>query len=348
MRELAMSRGQTRVRWAVGVILLVAACAAPSTAESPPALASPTLTSSGLLPLTTVDFRCSLPVYSYAGSRLIDAMVALPARTTTPGGEGGYYYDREVSRWLPVTRRAVSPDGRRFAYTEGWTVTPPVAPRVHVVDAATGNDIRVVSMPDAQPYAVVDFTSTAIYLVISYEGTGPGVWRLDPATGAVAKVSEGHYQAAGAAWNSVVDPRDPNPTTSALDGQPQPNRIDRTDGAGGSVTWFYKPGYAVYPIPFAGNKALLIQASSEVNSNAMYKTEFWLIAAPGKQTKVAGYDGAVEPPSPYRDLSSGFFSAIADVHGIWIGGEHSLYLVKPSGTILRVYGESAYPANGCF
>src|SRR5450631_3218543 len=269
-----------RVRRAVVLVLLVAACAAPSTAESPPATSSAAATdSAGNLALTKLNFHCSLPIYSYANSHLIDSIVAIPALTTTPGGEGGYYYDREVGRWLPVTRKAVSPDGRRYAYTEGWTVTPPVAPRVHVVDAATGNDIRVASMPDAQPYSVVDVTSTAIYLVIAYEGTGPGVWRVDPTTGAVTKASEGFYQPAGPGWVSVVDSRDPNPTTSALDGQPQPNRIDRTDGAGGVVTWFYRPGYAVYAVAFAGNQALLIQASSQVNSNAMYRTEFWLVAA---------------------------------------------------------------------
>jgi hypothetical protein len=330
------------------VILLLAACAAPSTAETPVTLTSPATDAAGQLRLTTVDFHCSLPVYSYSGPRLIDAMVALPTLTTTPGGEGGYYYDREVGRWLPVTRQAVSPDGRRYAYAEGWAVTPPVAPRVHIVDAATGTDIHVVTMPDAQPYGVADFTSTAIYLVIAYEGTGPGVWRLDPATGVVARVSNGYYKPAGAAWNSVVDPRDPNPTRSAMDGQPQPNRIDRINGAAGPVTWFYKPGYAVYSVAFAGDKALLVQATAQDSSNAMYQTEFWLVSAPGKQTKLAGYDGAVLPPSPYRDLSSGFFNAIADAHGIWIGSEHALYLVKANGQILRVYGESAYPANGCF
>jgi len=303
--------------------------------------------SSGQLRLTLVDFHCSLPVYRSAGPRLIDATVVFPTLTTIPGGEGGYYYDRQVSRWLPVTRNAVSPDGRRYAYAEGWAVTPQAAPRVHVVDATTGKDIRVVTMPDANPYGVADFTNSAIYLITAYEGVGPGVWRLDPDTGAVMKVSDGFYHPAGAAWTTVVDPRDPNPTTSAMDGQPQPNRIDRIDGAGGAATWFYKPGYAVYSVAFAGNHALLVQASSEVNSNVMYKTEFWLVSAPGKQARLASFDGALQPPSPYRDLSSGFYSAIADAHGIWIGSENSLYLVKPSGQILRVYGGSAYPANGC-
>jgi hypothetical protein len=95
-----------RVRWAVGIILLVAACAAPSTAESPPAGSSPATDSSGLLRLTAVDFNCSLPVYSYTGPRLIDATIALPALTTTPGGDGGYYYDREVAGFPLPGRRS--------------------------------------------------------------------------------------------------------------------------------------------------------------------------------------------------------------------------------------------------
>ena len=336
-----------RVRWAVGLVLLVTACAAPSTAESPPATSSPAISSAGLLPLTKVDFHCSLPVYTSVGSQLVDSMVAFPAATATAGGEGGYSYDRQVGRWLPVTRHAISPDGLRYAYTEGWGAGPGLVPRVHIVDAATAHDMKVVPMPDSAPYAVADFTNTAIFLVISYEGTGPGVWRLDPATGTVMKVSDGYYHPAGPGWISVVDPKDPNPSTSAMDGQPQPNRIDHVDGAGGSVTWFYKPGYAVYSVAFAGTPSLLVQAYRQEVSNAMYTAEFWLVSAPGKQVKLAGYNGYLQPPSPYRDLSNGFYSAIADQHGIWIGGEHSLYLVKRSGQILRVYGEAASPANDC-
>jgi hypothetical protein len=103
----------------------------------------------------------------------------------------------------------------------------------------------------------------------------------------------------------------------------------------------------VYSVAFAGNKALFVQSTIQDNTGAGYRTEFWLVSAPGKQTRLAAFDGHLQPPSPYLDLSSGFFGAIADVHGIWIGGEHSLYLVKPNGQILRVYGESAYPANAC-
>jgi hypothetical protein len=331
-----------RVGWAFALIVMAVACTAPPTAQAPTAAPSPSLTSSGILPLTPVDFHCALPVYSYANSHVIDSMLAFPALTSTSGGEGGFAYDRPLGRWLPVGHQAVSPDGQRYAFTEGWGIG--AAPRVHVADAATGQDIRVVTMPDAQPYAVADFTSAGIYLVVSYEGTAPGVWLMDPTTGAEAKVSDGYYQRAGAGWKSVIDVRDPNPVPSALDGQPQPNRIDRVDGSGGAVAWIYRPGHALYAVPFAGSPALLVQANT---SNATNTTEFWLVAAPGKAVKLAGFSYDTSSESTYLDLANGFFTAWADTHGIWITGGNSLYLVKRSGQVIRVYDHTAYPAGAC-
>jgi len=300
-----------------------------------------------VLPLTTLDFSCTLPVYGHAELNT-GAFISFPAATLSPTNESGYYYDRAVSRWVPVNREAVSPDGRRYAYTDGWTLNPPTAPTLHVIDAATRNELRVATMPDAQPYQVIDFTSTGIYLVISFEGTAPGVWRFDPATGTTAKVSDGYYQPAGAGWIRLIDPSDPDPATSAMTGQPQPDRIDRRDVAGANVTWFYKPGFAVFGVGFVGTPAVLVEADRQDLSPTMYTSELWLVTAPGKQVRLAAYSGNGQAPTTNTDLSSGIFSAIADQRGIWIGGGHSVYLVKPNGAILRVYGESGYPANGCF
>src|SRR5580693_6232382 len=99
-----------RVRWTVGLIVLAAACTAPSTAQNPAAAASPSLTSTGTLPITAVDFRCALPVFSIVASRLQNAFISFPTLTTTVAGGGGRYFDRAVSRWVPVSRQSVSPD----------------------------------------------------------------------------------------------------------------------------------------------------------------------------------------------------------------------------------------------
>jgi hypothetical protein len=241
---------------------------------------------------------------------------------------------------VPVHREAVSPDGRRYAYTEGWSASPPAPPRLHIADAATRADLSVVTMPDGQPYQVADFTSNGVYLVISFEGTAPGVWRFDPASGALTKVSNGFYPPTGAAWIGVVDPRDPKPQQSAMTGAAQPDRIDRRDDAGQTTTWFYAPGYQVSWVAFSGSPALLVSAFHQTDPAAStYDEVYWLVDGPGQATRL------VFQTSQPLNLLSGFGSAIADAHGIWIGG---LYLVRRSGAILRVFDGSVYPANGCF
>jgi hypothetical protein len=286
--------------------------------------------------LATVDFSCVLPVYGYNPS----GFISFPDRTLRHATESGYYYDRAVSRWVPVHREAVSPDGRRYAYTEGWSANPPTAPRLHVADAATRTDVRVATMPDTQPYQVVDFTSAGVYLHISFEGTAPGVWLFDPATGGLTKVSDGFYPPAGAAWISVVDPSDPNPHIGTMTGIPDPNRIDRRDDAGHTTTWFYAPGYSVSWAAFAGSPALLVSAFQQQDPNGPYQQAYWLVNGPKQATRLAFNSG--QPGS----LELG--SAIADAHGLWISGQNSLYLARRDGTILRVFYGSVYPANGCF
>jgi hypothetical protein len=342
-------------KWTAGLILLVAACAPPtqpsakaSVSNTPiNSVVSPSPEPTNTLPLAKVDFHCSLPVYKFDGNRLTNAFIAFPTLAITPAGEGGYYYDRVVTRWLPVFRQRVSPDGRRYAYSAGWTANPPVAPRVHIVDAATGADLRVVTMPDAAPYSVIDFTDRLVYLAIRYEGNWPGYWSVDPDTGAVAKVSDGYYQPSGAGWFGTVDSRDPTPYITAIDGQAQPNRIDWRDAAGKTTPWFYQPGHALYWVAFAGSATLLVLSEPQDTSAGLYGTEYWLVRGPEQATKLAGKAPYDRTSWPYLDLHDGFFTAVADSHGIWIGSQRSIYVVKPNGEILRVFGEPAYPANGC-
>src|ERR1700674_3978338 len=94
-----------RARWAVGLIVLTAACTAPSTAENPTAAASPSLTSTGTLPLTAVDFQCSLPVFSIGAPQLQDAFISFPPLTPTPAGSGGR--GKNGGGFLPTGRRGM-------------------------------------------------------------------------------------------------------------------------------------------------------------------------------------------------------------------------------------------------
>ena len=56
----------------------------------------------------------------------------------------GLYYERAYSRWLPVRRNAVSPDGTHYAYTDRPVMTqqsPPARATTHVVAVQTGAEL---------------------------------------------------------------------------------------------------------------------------------------------------------------------------------------------------------------
>src|SRR5207253_11049848 len=96
-------------------VLLLAAC---SSSSSPAARSSSTPPAPGLncrLPVTwAVQNGSSLDTkagfVTFPGQTLREDPAA-PARST--------FYDRGLATWLPTWRSSVSPDGRRYAYSEG-------------------------------------------------------------------------------------------------------------------------------------------------------------------------------------------------------------------------------------
>ncbi len=340
---------------ALGVLLAIGACggsAPPAASVSQSASAprtsfpaSSTRVNAPTLPLTTVAFSCRLPAYRNDGPVAVDSFIDFPSHTVTASSGHGTFYDAAVARWLPIFQNQLSPDGLRYAYTEGWAVSPSSPTRVHIVNAATDADVRVVSMPGQLPYFVLDWTNGGIDLGIGYEGRGPGVWRLDPNSGTVTKVSEDLYPP-GAQWIGVVDPSDTEPYRSAMSGMPEANRIDRRDSTGRATTWFYRPGHALFWVAFAGDFSLLVQSGwSNPTDPSIGGTEYWLVTAPNQATELASY--TYQQQSQYDTLTNGFFRAVVDDHGIWIGGQSGLYLVSPTGSMLRVYDQSAFPAGPC-
>ncbi len=299
------------------------------------------------LATTQVEFSCRLPVLdvSSAGAGINDAFIDFPAGTLTPAGTGGWYYDWVVSRWLPVGHYSVSPDGRRYAIAKDWSPGPPSPSQIHVVDAATGADMVVATMPDQREYGVVDFTASGVTVVPIGDPPEAGVWRLDPNSGALTKTSDGYYQPPAGEWIGVVDPRDPNHQFSHATGSPiaQPDRIDRRDDSGTARMWIYKPGYWLYWFAFTGSPLLLVQASRVNTATGREDYEFLLVTSPGRFTRLAGYSGS--EPSPYHDLV--FATGLADDHGVWISGIGSLYLIRTSGAISRVSDHAGVPVNSC-
>ena len=118
-------------------------------------------------------------------------------------GRGRITYDPVVGRWIPVARDQVSADGLHYAYEEPLFApgsnTQPGGPfltgiHIRVVDLARPFD-RVVFRSTGDPfYTVVAYATDGIYLTAAcVSGCGPEslkLWRLDPATGRLAKVSD--------------------------------------------------------------------------------------------------------------------------------------------------------------
>jgi hypothetical protein len=267
------------------------------------------------------------------------------------------YYDRAVSRWLPVGRSQVAPDGRHYAYTTGGISLTGGPPRLHVVDAATDAD-RVIDLspldqpPAGEPrhpdvYAVVDYAADGIYIGNGGDaGPFPPQWRVDPASGIITGAGPVRTRASdlgdthgpfvddgtGHAWVSVFDSRDPNPALSGLDGSPTANEVVRRNlSTGADEVWFYRPGFNVgLAGAFVGGGLLVWVEPSE---------EFWLVTTPGTSRLISTIDG------PDHE-------GLADSHGLWLGSSSSvvnpgLYLVARDGTIKRVSDLLGRPANGC-
>jgi len=350
----------------LAVMALVGGCA-PASAQHPVVTASPVaLTTPSppyastspepsptptdpLLPLTRLDFSCRLPINEgdYPAEGLY---LSLPGGSVTESGSSGSYFDAVVGRWLPApfNRHQLSPDGLRYAYTETVAHAPT---RVHVVDSATGKDVRIVKMPDARSYAVVDFTTTGIDLLAAkFEAYIPGVWRVDVAAGKVARVAAGFYPPT-ATWHGVAG-------TSGIveDGIPAPDRIVRRGADGRMTTWFYRPGRDLAWVPFADDSTLLVKASTW-SGGTVDSDELWLVRGPGDAVLIASYTYPNQPPgvfiapSPYYDVATQLApgwnnTALADRHGIWMGTFHGLYLATPSGSILRVYDPNSAAGDG--
>src|SRR6266704_1700833 len=154
------------MRWAsLAVIVLFCACgtapllgtasaarsiqpsAAPSTAPSPPSASR---------------LNCRLPITVFGGDKRSGGFINFPSGSFTPDPRSAQvnsilqpgrefvdqtyalYFDRALSRWLPVHRNAVSPDGAHYAFTDRPTGTAgSSATRVtlHVVDVRTGREV---------------------------------------------------------------------------------------------------------------------------------------------------------------------------------------------------------------
>jgi hypothetical protein len=234
-------------------------------------------------------------------------------------------YDRAVGRWLPVNRAQVSDDGLRYAYVD-HEFGAATSQRIHVVDVQTGSDQVVYRNANKPSYAVVGLVQQSLYLIVCQPTeTSGNCWgplqRLDTTTGNIATVSErrGTWLIRGRiGWMVTCWPaKDPSPCFGIYD-ERGPNQLLRVDLATGNEE-IWGRGTGIDLIGVDGDGAPLITVGST--------NECGVVRA-----------GAPEQMEPIFSLpinhtvGCGFRSATADGIGIWLPVEY-----EPPGTTAGIY-----------
>lgn len=128
---------------------------------------------------------CRLPV-AISGSPPQIGWLDLPAgrfssdatATAATSKDGYVAWDSSLGKWLPTEPVMISPDGSRYI--------PEDAPN-QIADARTG--ATVASFPAGNYNRVIGWTAAGIYLTHIGQGFLPGLWRIDPSSGAVTNLT---------------------------------------------------------------------------------------------------------------------------------------------------------------
>jgi hypothetical protein len=331
--------------WPAALIVLTLACSpvAQPTAKSTPSPRASQSPIPGDLPLSSVSFSCRLPIFnSLDPSAVKNAFISFPSRSVTidPAGNGGFYFDRAFSKWLPVRREAVTAAGTHYA-----AVLPDLKqglPIVQIVDVASGKEVGfpIERAANLGPRAVVvDYAPEGIYLVQAVEGPTPGMWLFDPSTGSIRVVTKVLVQVSGGGgifWFGALNPADANPVRSRV--RVESNQIWRLDlNAGREIIWVDRPGTGLNVIGIDAHGRPLTRAVHDAINYPDPTAELLLSVEDAKQRSI--HKGPIA-----ATLSGG----ITDDHGVWFGSPQGIYLYSDPGGLQKVSDQPGYPANGCF
>jgi len=330
--------------WPAALIVLTLACSPvtqPTAAKSTPNPSASPSPIPGDLPLSTVSFSCRLPIFNSLEPRAVkNAFIAFPSRSVTidPAGNGGFFFDRAFSRWLPVGRQAVSPDGTHYAFTVLGQQDQFV---IHIVDVASGMDqafpITAGAAGITPQNIVFDYAPEGIYLVQAFEV--PGMWLFDPTTGSIHLMTKVLVQVSvggGIFWMGALNPSDPNPVRSRM--RVESDQIWRLDlKAARQIIWVDRPGTGLVVIGVDRQGRPLTRAVHDAIHDLDATAELLLSLDDAKQRTI--YKGPIA-----ASLSGG----ITDDHGVWFGSPQGIYLYSDAGGLQKVSDQPGYPANGCF
>lgn len=253
--------------------------------------------------------------------------VAKPA-LYAPAGSASESYDWPRSRWVPVARALVSPDGAAYVYTElipnpasqGLGGPPPLGTRVHLVDVGSGTD-SVIYQTSAV-LAAAWFGPAAIYLTEKVDDadtvTAFRVWQLDPSSRVAtlalggASAGPGPFAIDGSAlWIMAADPSDPK----------APGTMLRVALSGGASTVWYRPsgGFAEF-LGLDPQAHPVISTSTGADGDTGRTI---VVSAPGSASALT---------------DQGFIEMLTDRHGMWLNG-NGVWLASGSRPVEKMAPE---------
>ncbi|HSS61812.1 MAG TPA: hypothetical protein VLK30_10195, partial [Candidatus Limnocylindrales bacterium] len=281
-----------------------------------------------------IDMTTGRAVYDPTGAFEVISEPSYSVQTVSRpvlAGNSAGYYDQSARRWLPAyDSAAISPDHASYAYSS--YDASGTGNRIHVVEIGTGAD-RVLSL-DQGFWGVVGYTEQGIYANQRYEGVGPGLWLINPDTGATRKVvvSETVDKVSGStAWLGYWDPQDKAPQPPGEGGAD--NAILKRDLATGATTrWYYRSGANVGVVGVVGD-GVVVNVYDGATSQL-----FW-VPSPGTAQGMA---------FPFTSETFPSFSGfVGDAMGVWVGSEDGLYLWTARTGGVLVSTEVATPAGTC-
>src|SRR5215472_5741185 len=239
----------------------------------------------------------------------------------------GLSFDRAASKWVPVPRSWVAPDGSRYAYWDWQTRS------VESVTVATGAEAILGPRPNGAASAarlnanngwqVIEAVDTGVYAVPSSYPATPGLWLFPwSGTGERQVIGTGFWHAVGggAAWGTV----------SQAVPEGAANTVLRLDLGGGSpADWFSRPGLQSRVVGFDISGHPVVEARSK---DVM---EAWLVTGQGNGTKLLTLMPTAAQktqPGPYGPGGPVVQSAVGDDKGTWLATTDGLYLSTAART----------------
>jgi hypothetical protein len=253
------------------------------------------------------------------------------------------FYDRALSKWVPVDRQSVSPDGTQYAYND-FLVRQPYASggKLHVVDVNTGAD-KVIYSDASSSLAVVDFSAEGIYFTHqALDAYATGLWLVNPAGGQPRLISrdiEGPRVGDGSAWGVGFNPADPHPAPNGASGYfSTKNTLLRFNlRTGVATTWFFRPGSNLSVAGFDYSGHLFVDVDySRWDLNAMGPYEVWIVTSSTTATRLSA--------TGLSDVRA------VDSHGVWFdggGAPISLYAAGSFHSMATFNESSLHIAGGC-